>query len=109
MGDHLAAALPFVLERVKLDNSGSPSCQASVKMNSGEAVKPHLATLMVWPLTVASSVEGIDEKQQQWFRSELGSIGRIFGDGILECANTQHWFLRPSAAIQRSTPHTVGL
>ncbi|KAK5192077.1 hypothetical protein LTR99_006572 [Exophiala xenobiotica] len=84
MADHLAAALPFVLERVKLDNSGSPSCQASVKMNTEEAVKPHLATLMVWPLTVASSVEGIDEMQQQWFRSELGSIGRIVGDGILD-------------------------
>ncbi len=93
IADHLAAALPFVLDRVKMDHPNPPSCQGSIKINTDEAVKPHLATLMVWPLTVASSVEGIDGKQQQWFRSELASIGRIVGDGILECADTKHWAL----------------
>ena len=91
MADNLASSIPFCLDRVKVKNSrASEPAEDSVVLNR-EAMKPYSAGLVVWPLTLASSLEGLDEKQQRWFRSELAEIGRITGDGGLECAETEQW------------------
>jgi hypothetical protein len=91
MADSLASTIPFCLERFKTNNPNSPIRQTSITFNTNEEIKPYLASLAVWPLTVASSLEGIDIRQQQWFRSELARLGRITGDGVLECAETDQW------------------
>lgn len=91
MADSLAATIPFGLERLKIDPSKSPTGRTSITLTTDEEIKPHLANLVVWPLSIASSLEGVDIKQQQWFRSELARIGRISGDGVLEAAETDQW------------------
>lgn len=93
MADSLASTIPFCLERFKADNLHSPIRQASITINTEEEIKPYLASLAVWPLTIASSLEGIDVRQQLWFRSELARLGRITGDSVLECAETDQWVM----------------
>ncbi|MCJ1250423.1 hypothetical protein MMC30_007651 [Trapelia coarctata] len=88
MADSLASTIPFCLERFKVDKPNSPTRQTSITLNTNEEIKPYLASLVVWPLTIASSLEGIDVRQQLWFRSELARLGRITGNGVLECAET---------------------
>ncbi|KAI9705820.1 MAG: hypothetical protein M1836_005226 [Candelina mexicana] len=92
MADELASTIPFVLGRIKvLNDPDSSSRQPSIKLNMKEEIKPHLASLAVWPLTIASSLEGINIRQQLWFRCELATLGRILGAGVLECAETSDW------------------
>ncbi|KAI9714574.1 MAG: hypothetical protein M1812_006379 [Candelaria pacifica] len=92
MADNLASTIPFCLDRFKVPGStGSSSRQSQITLNTKEDVKPHLATLVVWPLTIASSLEGIHVGLQLWFRSELATLGRIVGARVLECAATADW------------------
>ena len=91
--DSLASTIPFCLERFKLDHPNSSIRQTSIMLNTNEEIKPCLASLVVWPLTVASSLEGMDVRQQLWFRSELARLGRITGDAVLECAEANQWVI----------------
>lgn len=91
MADSLASTVPFCLERFKTHDPNSPTRQTSITLNTKEEIKPYLASLIVWQLSIASRVEGIDARQQLWFRSELARLGRITGDGVLEFAETDQW------------------
>jgi hypothetical protein len=92
MADSLASTIPSCLERFKVaDNPNSPIRQTSITLNTNEEITPYLAGLAVWPLTIASSLEGIDVRQQLWFRSELARLGRIIGDGVIERAEIDQW------------------
>ena len=93
MADSLASSIPFCLERFKAYGPDSPIREASVTSNTNEEIKPYLANWVVWPLTIASSLEQIDIEQQLWFRSELARLGRTIGDGLLECAETDQWVI----------------
>jgi hypothetical protein len=86
MGDSLAASIPFSLERFAIDHSKSQTGQSPITINKSGKITPSRASLAVWPLIIASSLEGVDIRQLLWFRSQLASLGRITGDGILECA-----------------------
>lgn len=88
MADSLASTIPFCLERFKV---GNPNSQLPITLNKNEEIEPRLANLVGWPLTIASSLEGIDVRQRLWFRSELARIGRIIGDGMLVCADADQW------------------
>lgn len=91
MADNLASSIPFCLERFKVIAPDTSLKQPLISLNISEDVKPYLAMLIVWPLTLASSVCGVDQRQQRWFRSELSRLGRIVGYGIIECAETDEW------------------
>lgn len=92
MADSLAFTIPFSLGRFKASGDCNlPSGQTFITIDSDEDVKPYPASLVVWQLTIASSLEGIDLRQQQWFRSELAQLGRTIGNGILEAAETGEW------------------
>lgn len=91
MADSLASTIPFCLDRFTVDNPNSPNCQPTITLNTNEEIKPSLASLAVWPLTIASSIEGIDVSQHLWFRSVLANLGRIVGDGIFEYVETDQW------------------
>lgn len=93
MGDSIASALPCCLGRFKAVKPSLANNYVSIVPNPNEEIKPYLANLAAWPLTVASSVGGIDVKQQQWFRSELATLGKILGDGILESAESNQWLI----------------
>ncbi|RFU29749.1 hypothetical protein B7463_g6605, partial [Scytalidium lignicola] len=90
MSDNLASSIPFSLERLKTVNQSGTIRQSSIKLNDDE-IKPYLIHWVVWQLTIVSSIEAIDHKHQLWFKSELASLGRIIGDGILEWAETDQW------------------
>ncbi|KAN0089798.1 hypothetical protein V8E51_018377 [Hyaloscypha variabilis] len=92
MAESLASSVPFTLERVKITrHSEEQSKEPSITLNIGEDIRPCLAMLLVWPLTLAANVSGVDAAQQKWFRSELARLGRIVGYGIIECAETDQW------------------
>lgn len=92
MSDGLASSVPFCLERFKIAVSPNSTIRkTTTTFNTSDEIKPYLANLIVWPLTIASSLEGIDVRQQLWFRSELAGLGRITGIGVLECAETNQW------------------
>jgi hypothetical protein len=92
MADNLASSVPFCLQRFKVsDSPNSLFCQNSITLTTNEEIKPYMASLTVWPLTIASSLEGVDVKQKLWFKTELAHLGRIGGTGVLECAETDQW------------------
>jgi hypothetical protein len=92
MADNLASSVPFCLQRFKVaDSPNSLFCQCSVTLTTNEEIKPYMAGLIVWPLAIASSLEGLDVKQKLWFKTELAQLGRIVGTGVLECAETDQW------------------
>ena len=94
MADSLASTIPFSLGRIMADNAkdrGSRNSKPAITP-IGDEIRPALALLTVWPLSVASSLDGVDPGQQLWFRSELARLGRVLGDGVLECAgDTSQW------------------
>lgn len=88
--DCLASTIPFSLERFKVNRTSLPGQQTSVTLIDDE-IKPYLANLAIWPLTIASSLQGIENKQQKWFRSELAALGKLVGDGVLTYAEAHNW------------------
>ncbi|KAL8664096.1 MAG: hypothetical protein Q9168_007973 [Polycauliona sp. 1 TL-2023] len=94
MADNLASSIPFCLERFRLDaDDGNPSMNSEwgIMCNKDGWIKPYLANLVVWPLGIASMVEGIDGEQQQWFRSQLAETGKATGEGVLESVRVDSW------------------
>lgn len=76
-----ASSIPFCLERIK----SSPTYRNPIILASDD-IKPHLASLVVWPLGIASGVAGVAPQHKMWFASQLTLLGRITGYGVLEAA-----------------------
>lgn len=85
--DGLASTIPFVLGRLEMqaDESVRPNGKRSVEF------RPYVAGLAVWQLTFASSLQGVEKRQQYWFRSMLATLGRVTGDGMLGDAKSDDW------------------
>ncbi|KAL8951177.1 MAG: hypothetical protein Q9222_002837 [Ikaeria aurantiellina] len=92
--EHLASSVPYCLERFQVKRKpSSPSSESRITFNMNEVINPCLANLVVWPLTIASSLRELDIRLQLWFRSQLSSLGKIVGEGILECAESDQWVI----------------
>lgn len=92
MANDLASSVPFSLQRFKITESPRSCSQSKlIILNTDEDIKPYMANLIVWPLTIASSLGGVDAKQAMWFRSELSRLGKVVGVGVLECAESDQW------------------
>jgi hypothetical protein len=91
MADSLASTIPFSLGQFKADKAEASDSRPTLTLNADEEIPPALALPTVWPLSTASSVDGIETGQQLWFRAQLALLGRVLGDGALECAGTDHW------------------
>ncbi|MCJ1414043.1 hypothetical protein MMC32_000368 [Xylographa parallela] len=92
MANDLASNVPYCLGRFTVAHgSYSSSHPTTVTPNANEDINPHLASLLIWPLTIASSIRDMDVQQKLWFRSELARLGRMVGAGVFECAETDHW------------------
>jgi hypothetical protein len=57
MADSLASSIPVCLERFKVENPNSPIRQSSIKLNPNDEIKPYLANLAVWPLTIVRALK----------------------------------------------------
>jgi len=92
MANDLASSVPFCLQRIKVTASlNSSSDENSITLNTNEDIKPYMARLLVWPLSIASTVAHVGTQQKSWFRSEIARLGRIAGARVLECAETDEW------------------
>ncbi|VUC20523.1 unnamed protein product [Clonostachys rosea] len=85
-----ASNIPFALDRVVLkdvDTRSSTAHPPSVTfLDSDSAVQPALALSIAWPVTIVSNLDTIASEEQRWFRAQLARLGRVLGDGTLECA-----------------------
>lgn len=92
MIESLAATVPCCLGLFTAsDHHNSADNQSMTLASTKRLVQPHLATLLVWCLTLACIIPVMDQGQQAWFRSELAELGRLTGTGILETAETGQW------------------
>ena len=92
MTDFLISTIPFCLERFRVSDASNLSTQRDlITLNSDEDAKPYLARLVVWPLSVGSSLEEVNTEQRMWFKSQLSRIGESLGTGVLACASQDRW------------------
>ena len=92
MACNLASSIPFCLQQFTVTSSPDSSTdEKPITLNTKEDILPSLANLTVWPLTIASSIEGVDFMQRSRFRSQLAHLGRTIGAGVLEYAETEPW------------------
>lgn len=91
MADSLAATAPFSLGRFAADKTKAARSRSRLVLNNEEEIVPALALPTVWPLTMASTLDGVELEQQLWFQAQLKRLGRVLGDGALECAGTDEW------------------
>ncbi|KAH8599555.1 hypothetical protein B0O99DRAFT_612340 [Bisporella sp. PMI_857] len=83
--------LTIMPDKFQLNGSGSMCTLHSSDNMAAENVRPCLADLVIWPLTVVSSIKDVDDDARSWFRARLARAGRITGTGLLECAETGQW------------------
>jgi hypothetical protein len=91
VADSLAATIPFCLGRFVADKTDATDSRPALALRTEEEITPALALPTVWPLSMASSLSGIKQSQQLWSRAQLARLGRVLGDGALECAGTSEW------------------
>lgn len=93
MADDLASSIPFCLGKIKIVKQDNESVdQRLIALEVNQDVKPYLASLAVWPLGIASSLEVLKPEQKSWFRAELAHLGRIIGVGVFEGREHDQWF-----------------
>lgn len=80
MANSLASTLPFCLGL--FEAAQVPGCRPALRSN--DSIRPWHAGLLVWPLTIASSLRSVDDKQLTWFRTELTELGRMTADGFVQ-------------------------
>ncbi|PYI20318.1 hypothetical protein BO99DRAFT_442366 [Aspergillus violaceofuscus CBS 115571] len=85
----LMASVPFVLGQVHITENAAWGVR-NATWDKTLPPSPYRASLLVWPLTVASGIDRLEE-QQRWFKAQLGYLGRVTGVGVLECAEGEEW------------------
>jgi hypothetical protein len=91
MAESLASTIPFSLNRFRSEGLDSLSSKPTITLNTDEDIRPALALFTVWPLSMASSLGGVEPGQKLWFSAQLARLGRVLGDGALLCAGTDQW------------------
>ena len=91
LADDLACSIPFALQRVKVADDFNSTGKATVSVDTWREIKPSLATLVAFPLSVASRLGNLDMRYKSWFASELARVGRAVGIGLLEAAEHNAW------------------
>ena len=91
MANGLASSIPFTLGRIRVTSKSAPFQSGQVGVDVWEDIKPYMATLCIWPLSIASSLGNLDARYKSWFRSELARLGRIAGYGLMETAESDDW------------------
>ncbi|KAJ8103595.1 hypothetical protein POJ06DRAFT_284430 [Lipomyces tetrasporus] len=86
--DSLASFIPSCLDRIRMRSH--PTSTASVEI-SKEPFKPYLANLVVWPMSLASSLQKLQPAQQQWFRSGVFRISSTSSECLLAYAMSDYW------------------
>jgi hypothetical protein len=91
MANALSSSVPFALDKFTVTESSKSMGGQAVTLDIEEDVKPYLGNLTAWPLSLASSIGGLDIEQRNWFKSELISVGKATGASVLENAHAYDW------------------
>ncbi|TVY48516.1 hypothetical protein LCER1_G008544 [Lachnellula cervina] len=92
MANDLASSIPFCLQKFEVTgNTESSADQSLVTMNTSHDLKPTMASITVWPLSIASCLGDVKVEQRLWFRDVLSRLGRMLGDRVIESEGDQ-WF-----------------
>ncbi|KAE8164480.1 hypothetical protein BDV40DRAFT_310940 [Aspergillus tamarii] len=93
VSEDLAATVPFALQRVRVIGAthSTSSPRSSISLNLKAEVKPTDASLVIWPLTIASGLEYVGSEQKAWFKAQLARLGRVVGFGLFESVETDQW------------------
>jgi hypothetical protein len=86
MAHHIASTTPFALQKVKITS------QNEIMLSADKEVKPSVALMGIWALSVASSIKEVEPKLQLWFGSELKHLGEMTGDSIVQSFSLHGWF-----------------
>jgi hypothetical protein len=86
--ESLASFMPFCLDRIRMRSH--PNSTASVEI-SNEPFKPYLASLVVWSMSVASSLQKLEPAQREWFRSALSRVSSASSECLLAYAMSDYW------------------
>ncbi|OCT54441.1 hypothetical protein CLCR_00886 [Cladophialophora carrionii] len=91
MADALSSSIPFALERFAVAPASKTAEQQECILREDEEIKPYHGNLTAWPLSVASSIGGLDGGMRDWLKAELVLVGKTVGAGVLECAQSDDW------------------
>ncbi|KAM0420640.1 hypothetical protein ACHAPT_011556 [Fusarium lateritium] len=82
--ESLASLVPFCLGRIRRTPTGSIEI-------SNEPFKPYLASLVVWPMSLASSLHTLEPTQRQWFSSTLARVSKESSECLYAYAASDYW------------------
>ncbi|TVY37442.1 hypothetical protein LSUB1_G004622 [Lachnellula subtilissima] len=92
MANDLASSIPFCLQKFEVvGNTDSSEDQSLVTMFTNHDLKPPMASMTVWPLSIASCLGDVKVEQRLWFSDILSRLGRMLGDRVIESEGDQ-WF-----------------
>ncbi|KAJ5523322.1 hypothetical protein N7513_012866 [Penicillium frequentans] len=90
MLEDLASITPFGLDRVKI----SEDCGVfgdHISINPNEDRRLYVAELMALPILIASTCDSVKMEYSNWFRFQLGDMGRLLGYRIMRVATSSYW------------------
>lgn len=88
----LASSLPYSLERFKLGElDATPTPEQPTIRESKEEIRPYFSSMTIWPLSLATNLENIQNRQVFWLRGRLQDLGRMSGYGMLESIANTPW------------------
>ncbi|KAI8673526.1 Zn(2)-C6 fungal-type domain-containing protein [Fusarium keratoplasticum] len=82
--DSLASFVPFCLGRIRKSPKGSVE-------PSNDNFQPYLASLVVWPLSLASGLHTLEPAQRQWFSSALARVSKESSECLYAYAASDYW------------------
>lgn len=92
IADDLTCSIPYCLGQIRvISNPSSKSREGSVVLNKENNIHPYLASTVAWPLSIASSISGIDFKQKHWFKRIVADVGRVTGIAFFQYAENEQW------------------
>ncbi|RSL41669.1 hypothetical protein CEP54_015743 [Fusarium duplospermum] len=82
--ESLTSFVPFCLGRIRTTPKGSVEF-------SNEPFQPYLASLVVWPMSLASGLPTLDPIQRQWFSSALARVSKTSSECLYAYAASDYW------------------
>jgi hypothetical protein len=85
MAAMLALSVPFALGKFSVIDPSPPAKEEALTLTlNDDTIRPYLASLVAWPVSVASSIVGLDSEQRNWLKLQLTAVGRAGGIAIFE-------------------------
>jgi hypothetical protein len=84
----LASFIPFCIDRIRVPSHSASTLNVEI---SNERFKPYLANLVVWPMSLASTLQKLEPAQQEWFLSGLFRVSSASGECLISYIMNDYW------------------